>query len=144
MEQGLYRVDAALAALTDRDVETRWRQALASDEQDMVAVLARQLVLRALPVIEETCQLHAERSGPSTCDCEQTTEEAAIKLLLRLLHDGSWTSLGALAAGIARACLDQPRRRRDTLAQVPLRPRLRLVAARDVTRARDGQRERGG
>jgi hypothetical protein len=122
-----YRTDAALAALTDPEVETRWRQALASDDREMVVVLARQLVLRALPLIEETCQLRAERAGLDQCECEHAIEEASMKLLLRLLHDNSWSSLGALAAGIARTCLDQPRRRRSAIGFVPLRPRLRIV-----------------
>lgn len=143
MEGRLYRIDAALAALADDEVETRWRQALASDEQEMVVVLARQLVLRALPVIEQTCRLRAESAGLDRCECEQAIEEASIKLLLRLLHDGCWSSLGALAAGIAQACLDRPRHRENAIALVSLRPRLRLVAGAGTPQPRERQQERG-
>jgi hypothetical protein len=144
VEGRLYRIDAALAALADREVETRWRQALASGERGTIIVLARQLVLRALPVIEQTCLLRAERAGLERCECERAIEESSIKLLLRLLHDGRWSSVGALAAGIATKCLDQPGRRREAMGLAPLRPRLHLVAGAGMSQAPRGrQQERG-
>lgn len=141
MEERLYRLDAALAALANREVEARWRQALADGERETVLVLARQLVLRSLPVIEQACQLRAERAGLDGGECERAIDEASIKLLLRLLHDDCWSSLGALAATVASACLDQPRRRGDA-ALVALRPRLRLVGSAGTPQLRERQQER--
>lgn len=138
----MYRIDAVLAALDGREVEMRWRQALAAGELTLVVVLARQLVLRGLPVIEQTCRLRAESAGLDRCECERAIEEASIKLLLRLLHDGSWSNLGALAAGIAAACLDAPRRERETSGLVPLRPTLRLVAEAPTLPGRELREER--
>ena len=140
MEGSLYRIDAALAALADREVETRWRQALAAGEQEMIVVLARQLVLRGLPVIEQTCLL---RAGLDRWECERAIEEASIKLLVRLLHDRSWSNLSALAAGIAAGCLDGPHRRREAIATVPVRPRLRLVADASTLPDHERRQERG-
>lgn len=142
MEERLYRLDAALAALANREVEARWRQALADGERETVLVLARQLVLRSLPVIEQTCLLRAERAGLDGGECERAIDEASIKLLLRLLHDDCWSSLGALAATIASACVGQPRRRRDDVPLVALRPRLRLVAGAGTPHPREQQQER--
>ena len=131
MEEHPYRIDAALAAATDREVERRWREALEAGEQGLALVLARQLVLRLLPVVEQTCRLRGARIGLEQSECERLIDEASIKLLLRLLHDSSAPSLPALAAAITRASLDAPRRE-PVGARFPLRPRLRLVGAEDV------------
>lgn len=136
MEGHPYRVDAALAAVADREVERRWRVALEAGEPGLVVVLARQLVLRVLPVIEQTCWLHAERSGLERAQCERVIDEASIKLLLRLLHDRSWPSLPALAAAIAHSCLNAPRREAAG-ARFPLRPRLRLLEAEECVSLAD-------
>jgi hypothetical protein len=141
MDRRPYPIDAALAALADRDVETRWREARESDMQETVIVLARQLVLRALPMIEQTCRLRADRAGFSQEECERVTEEASINLLLRLLHDDSWANLGALAAAIAEACLNQTRCHHAALPA--LRPQLRLITAESVQQTRQQQQDRG-
>jgi hypothetical protein len=135
MEEHLYRIDAALAAIADCEVEARLRQALETGEQVLVIVLARQLALRVLPVIERTCWLHAEEAGIERSECERVIEEALIKLLLRLLHDRSWRSLPGLASAITRSCLEESRRQ-TARAGFRLRPRLRLVAVAGVPHSR--------
>jgi hypothetical protein len=75
--------------------------------------------------------LHAEGDGVERSECEPLIEAASIKLLLRLLHDCSWQNLPALAAGIVRACLAEPRCAQPN-ACFPLRPQPRLVVVKAV------------
>ncbi len=128
MRESLYRIDASLAALDNHEVEALWRQTVASNDQVNLLVLARQLVLRALPVIEQTCRLCGRRVGLDGWACERAIEEASIKLLLRLLHDVGWSSLGAVAASVARTAVQQARPRGNGSVVVSLRPPLRGVA----------------
>lgn len=127
MRESLYRIDASLATLDTNEVEALWRKTVASNDQMHLLVLARQLVLRALPVIEQTCRLCGRRVGLDGWACERAIEEASIKLMLRLLHDVRWSSLGAVAASVARIAIQQARSRGSGRAVVSLMPRLRVV-----------------
>src|SRR3954470_5806875 len=102
MGRSLHHADATLAALSDAEVERGWRLALRSRETALVVAHARQLVLRKLPLIEQTVELHARATSLRRHDCERIVEETSIKLFLRLLHDDSWRSLSGLAASTAQ------------------------------------------
>ncbi len=127
MKESLYRIDASLATLDYSEVEALWREAVASNDQKDLLVLARQLALRSLPVIEQTCRLCGRRVGLDEWACVLAVEEASIKLVLRLLHDVRWSSLGAIAASVARTAIQEVRPRGNGRAVVPLRPARRLV-----------------
>lgn len=126
MRESLYRIDASLATLDNHEVEALWRKTVASNDQVNRLMLARQLVLRALPVIEQTCRLCGRRVGLDGWACERAIEEASIKLMLRLLHDVRWSSLGAVAASMARTVIQQARPRGNGRVVVS-RPQLRVV-----------------
>jgi hypothetical protein len=112
MNRRHHALDAQLAALDHAQVETLWRQAIASHDADSAEPLARQLVLRALPILEGACRLRGSRARMSDADIAVAVREASVKLMLRLLHHADWRSLGGLAAEIASEVIDDPRRRR--------------------------------
>jgi hypothetical protein len=142
MEELLHQVDAALAALPDAEIERRWRHALAAGENALVFVLGRQLVLRALPVIEQTIELHARTVALEPRDRERLIGEAAIKLLLRLLHDSSWRSVSGLAATTTQRVVAAPSPTRAPVWFLQ-RPRLRLVGRNEpIEQKRNGGGEK--
>ena len=127
MSEPIYRLDASLAALDNDQIEELWRTAVANNERKNMLILARQLVLRAQPVIEHTCLMCGRRVGLDSQTCDRAIEETSIRLMLRLLHDTRWPNLGAIAAFLAKTTVQQTRVRADPTVVLQPRPLLQVV-----------------
>lgn len=124
----LHHVDAEYALFSDSEIEARWRGPVHGDAIADLAVL-RQLVLRALDVIELTCVEHGLRLGLCAHDRERASDEVALKLFARLRADRRVANVRALAHAFAAEVIADPLRAR-TPTQLRLassRPRLRLI-----------------
>ena len=107
-----HQLDVDYALLTDAEVETSWRRPdLGSEEMDAAAL--RQLVLRALPVIEATTAKDGVRLGFSSEERERARDEVALKLYARLRRDRRVPNVRALAHALTLEVVrDRLRRRR--------------------------------
>jgi hypothetical protein len=123
-----HRLDVDYALLTDAEVETIWRHPDHGSEEIDAAAL-RQLVLRALPVIEVTAAKDGVWPGFSSEERERARDEVALRLYARLRRDRRVRSVRAVAHALTREVLSDPLRRREPLSRlfVPLPPRLRLI-----------------
>ena len=129
MSTGLYRLDLRYAALSDGEIEELWRAAAPGERE---VTLVRQLVLRALEVIEFTCAEEGTAAGFTQCEIDRASDEVALRLFARLQADPQVKSVRALAHALAREVIADPQRRRSQ-TDVRLserRPRLILIEGR--------------
>ncbi len=126
MSMRLYRLDIRYAALSDAEIEELWRS---SAPGELEVALVRQLVLRAVDVIEVTCVEEGKAAGLTQDDIERACDEVALRLFARLHRDRSVKSVRAVAHALAREVIADPERRRS-LVELRLsdrRPRLTLI-----------------
>lgn len=124
----LHQLDAQYASLSDAEIEALWRSRVLGDANvDLVVV--RQLVLRALEVIEGTCVDRGVLLGLSEHDRARASDEAALKLLARLRRDRRVANVRALAHAFALGVVTDPLRSRTPTQPrfASSRPHLRLV-----------------
>ena len=126
MSTHLHRLDVRYAALPEAQIEELWR---ASQPGQHDLALVRQLVLRALDVIEGACGRYGKAAGFSQDEIERARDEVAIKLFVRLHRDRSIRNVRAFAHALAREVVADPGRRRSPARFRPRehRPRLTLV-----------------
>lgn len=124
MSTRLYRLDLRFAALSDGEIEELWR-ATAPGEREIA--LVRQLVLRALEVIELTCAEQGKAAGFSPREIECARDEAAVRLFARLRADRQTKNVRALAHALAREVIADPERRRPQPTMRLSEPRARLT-----------------
>lgn len=126
MSMDLYRLDLHLAALSDGEIEELWRATTPGGRE--IAVV-RQLVLRALEVIELTCAEEGKTASFSPREIECASDEVALRLFARLRADQQVKNVRALAHALAREVIADPERRRShpnvRLGERP--PRLTLI-----------------
>jgi hypothetical protein len=128
MNSRIHRLDVGYAAFSDLEIEAIWRSPDHGDREVDAAIL-RQLVLRALPVIEATILDEGARLAFAAGDIERACDEVVIRLYARLRRDRKVRSVRALAHQMALEVARDPLRRRDpdVTLFVLARPRLRLV-----------------
>lgn len=128
MNSRIHRLDISYAVISDQEIEVIWRSPDHGD-RELDAAILRQLVLRALPVIEATLLDEGARLAFATGDVERACDEVAIRLYARLRRDRRVRNVRALAHQMAREVAQDPLRRREPAMTlfVPCRPRLRLV-----------------
>jgi hypothetical protein len=128
MDDPLHRLDAQFAALDEATLMVLFEKASREGDNEMLEPLVRQLVLRAVPVVERTVRDFGARRGLAPADLELVEEEALTKLLLRLGRGGPLPSIRALAYEFARECAEDPDRRPGPPRKVPQpRPSLQVV-----------------
>lgn len=128
MNDPLHKFDAYYAALDELALVVLFEEA--SRERDTAALepLVRQLVLRAVPVVERTVREFGEPRGLQPSDLRLVEDEALTKLLLRLQRGLPLPNLRVLAYETARACAEDPERRPAPAPKPRLaRARLRAV-----------------
>jgi hypothetical protein len=127
----VHLLDLDYAALSDQEIEAIWRRP-DHGSRELDAAILRQLVLRALPVIEATILDEGARLGFRADDFERASDEVVIRLYTRLRRDRRVRSVRALAHQIALEVARDPLRRREPAVTlfVLARPRLRLVGGR--------------
>lgn len=128
MNSRIHRLDVGYAVFSDQEIEVIWRSA-AHGDRELDAAILRQLVLRALPVIEATILDEGARLGFSAGDVERAVDEVAVRLYVRLRRDRRVRNVRALAHQIALGVARDSLRRREPAATlfVLARARLRLV-----------------
>ena len=128
MNSRIHRLDVGYAVFSDQEIEVIWRSA-ADGDRELDGAILRQLVLRALPVIEATILDEGTRLGFSAGDVERAVDEVAVRLYVRLRRDRRVRNVRALAHQIALHVARDPLRRREPAATlfVLARPCLRLV-----------------
>jgi DNA-directed RNA polymerase specialized sigma24 family protein len=128
MKSRIHLLDLDYAALSDQEIEVIWRSPDHGNCEVDAAVL-RQLVLRALPVIEATTFDEGAPRTFSADDLERACDEAVIRLYARLRRDRRVRNVRALAHQIAVEVARDPLRRQEPAVTLfaLARPRLRLV-----------------
>lgn len=128
MNSRAHRLDLDYAAFSDQEIEVIWRSPY-HGKCELDAAILRQLVLRALPVIEATILDEGARLGFAAGDVERACDEVVIRLYARLRRDRRVRNVRALAHQLALEVARDPLRRREPAATllVLARPRLRLV-----------------
>lgn len=128
MKSRVHLLDLDYAALSDREIEVIWRSP-DDGKREVDAAVLRQLVLRALPVIEATTLDEGVRLSFSGDDLERACDEVVIRLYARLRRDRRVRNVRALAHQMALDVMRDPLRRRETAVTLLVlgRPRLRLV-----------------
>jgi hypothetical protein len=128
MKNRAHLLDLDYAALSDREIEVIWRRP-DHRSRELDAAVLRQLVLRALPVIEATLRDEGARLAFSGDDFERACDEVVIRLYARVRHDRRVRNVRALAHQMALEVARDPLRQREPDATffVLARPRLRLV-----------------
>jgi hypothetical protein len=126
MSTRLYRLDLRLAAHSDGEIEELWRTAAPGEHE---IALARQLVLRALEVIELTCAEEGKAASFSPREIECASDEVALRLFARLRADLQVKNVRALAHALAREVIADLERRRlqPDVRLSERRPRLTLI-----------------
>lgn len=126
MSTRLHRLDMRYAAMTDAEIEALWRIS-APGEYELA--LVRQLVLRALDVIELTCADAGRLHGFSAPEIARASDETAARLFARLRANHASKNIRALARTLALEVSADPERQRSPLQLrfQEQRPRLRLV-----------------
>jgi hypothetical protein len=128
MNDPLHKLDAHFASLDEATLMMLFEKATREDDADMLEPLVRQLVLRAVPVVERTVREFGKPRGLRSSDLCLVEDEALTKLLLRLGRGLPLPSIRVLAYEIARACAEDPERRPALTSKASLaRPALRAV-----------------
>lgn len=128
MNSRIHRLDVDYAVFSDQEIQEIWRSPDHGDPE-LEAASLRQLVLRALPVIEATILDEGARLTFAAGDVERACDEVAIRLYAKLRRDRRVRNVRALAHQIALEVARDPLRRREPAVTlfVLARPRLRLV-----------------
>src|ERR1700735_3699154 len=84
MNDPLHKLDAQYAALDESTLMVLFETATRENDADALEPLVRQLVLRAVPVVERTVREFGEPRGLSPSDLRLIEDEALTKLVLRL------------------------------------------------------------
>jgi hypothetical protein len=121
-----HRLDVRYASMPDAEVEALWR---ASTPGEREVALVRQLVLRALDVIELTCAEAGRLQRLTEAEIERASDEVALRLFTRLHADRRVKSVRALAHTLAIEVITDTERRRFLTEPrfVERRPRLTLI-----------------
>jgi hypothetical protein len=91
-------------------------------------VVIRELVLRAVRVIESVCRTRGDDRGLSREQILKAIDDASVRLMLRLARPDRQPAVPALAAEIAAACVDAQTPAPPTPPRLaPRRPELRVV-----------------
>jgi hypothetical protein len=144
MNNPLHKLDAHYAALDESALMVLFETATRENDADALEPLVRQLVLRAVPVVERTVREFGEPRGLCPSDQRLVEDEALTKLVLRLGRGLPLPSIRALAYEIARECAEDPDRRLAPAPKVgPVRPALHIVDSGLQFRARSNG-HRGG
>lgn len=144
MNDPLHKLDAHYASLDELTLMALFENATREDDADTLEPLVRQLVLRAVPVVERTVREFGEPRGLSPSDIRLIEDEALTKLVLRLGRGLPLPSIRALAYEIARGCAEDPGRRPAPSPKAwPVRPVLHAVDGGLSSRARSNG-HRGG
>src|SRR5437588_3678645 len=98
MRTQLHRLDVRYAAMADAEVEALWHASAPGEHE---VALVRQLVLRALDVIELTCAEAGRLQRLSEVEIERASDEVALRLFARLHADRRVKSVRALAHALA-------------------------------------------
>jgi hypothetical protein len=128
MKTRLHRLDLDYAVFSDQEIEAIW-QSPDHGKRELDAAILRQLVLRALPVIEATILDEGAQLAFSADDFERACDEVAIRLYTRLRRDRRVRNARALAHQMALEVARDPLRRREPAVTLFVlgRPHLRLV-----------------
>lgn len=127
MKSRVHLLDLDYAAFSDQEIEVIWRSP-DHGKRELDAAILRQLVFRALPVIEATILDEGARLGFVAGDVERACDEVVIRLYARLRRDRRVRNVRALAHQMALEVARDPLRQRKPAALFVLaRPRLRLV-----------------
>jgi hypothetical protein len=144
MNDPLHELDARYAALDETTLLSLFATATRENDVEAIEPLVRQLVLRAVPVVERTVREFGEPRGLTPADLRLVEDEALTKLVLRLGRGVPLPSIRALAYEIARGCATDPDRRPTPAPKAePPRPLLRPVGDCPSLRARSNGRLRG-
>jgi hypothetical protein len=144
MNDPLHKLDAQYAALDESTLMLLFQTATRENDADALEPLVRQLVLRAVPVVERTVREFGEPRGLSPSDQRLVEDEALTKLVLRLGRGLPLPSIRALAYEIARECAEDPSRQpAPTPKARPVHPTLYVVDSSLFSRARSNG-HRGG
>jgi hypothetical protein len=130
MNDPLHKLDAHYASLDEPTLMVLYERATRENDAEELEPLVRQLVLRAVPVIDHTVREFGQARGLGPSDLRLVEDEALTKLVLRLGRGVPLPSIRALAYELARECAEDPERRAAP-APKALRPR-------PVLRALDG------
>lgn len=137
MNDPLHKLDTQYAALDESTLMVLFETATRENDADALEPLVRQLVLRAVPVVERTVREFGEPRGLSPSDLRLIEDEALTKLVLRLGRGLPLPSIRALAYEIARGCAEDPERRPAPEPKArPVRPALHAVDGSLSSRAR--------
>jgi hypothetical protein len=130
MQDPLHDLDARFALLDEPALLVLFAQAERVGDHDALGPLIRQLVLRAVPVVQRTIRTLGSARGFGAEDLRVIEEEALGKLMLRLQRGLARPSVRVLAHEIARTCAEDPRREpAPPPAKNVTRARLRAVPA---------------
>lgn len=144
MNDPLHELDAQYAALDDPTLMALFDDANRESDSNVLEPLVRQLVLRAVPVVECAVREFGEPRGLAAADLALVEDEALTKLMLRLGRGVPLPSIRALAYEIARSCAEDPDRRPAPAPKASdPRPSLRVVDGCLAERARTNG-HRGG
>jgi hypothetical protein len=146
MDENERKIEAAIARMTDGELEVVRRRAARDDDHDLLKICLERLTVRALPVLVRVCH---ERGRAADLDRERinlAVEEATARLLAALGRIDSVPPVNRLAAETATACVEaqakRGRRRRPRLA--PVKPELRLVGDVEPEARSNGRRKQRG
>jgi hypothetical protein len=95
----------ALRRLDDLSLEELRMQTAVGRDGNLELVI-RELVLRAVRVIESVCRTRGEDRGLTREQILRATDDASVRLLLRLKRADRQGAITAVAAEIAAACVD--------------------------------------
>jgi hypothetical protein len=144
MNDPLHELDAQYAALDEPTLMALFDEARRENDTDALEPLVRQLVLRAVPIVQRTVREFGAPRGLAAADLGLIEEEALTKLMLRLGRGVRLRSIRVLAYEIARLCAEDPDRRPAPAPTAPPpRPGLSVVDGGLAERARTNG-HRGG
>ena len=146
MDENERKIEAAIARMTDGELEVVRCRAARDDDRDLLKICVERLTVRALPVLVQVCH---ERGRAARLDRERinlAVEEATARLLAALSRIDTVPTVNRLAAETATACveaqLEGGSRGRPRLA--PVKPELRLVGDVEPEPRSNGRGKRRG
>ena len=104
------------------------RVQMVADNDSRLDAVIRELVLRAVRVVESVCRTRGEDRGLSREQILKAIDDASVRLMLRLTRSDRQPPVTAMAAEIAAACTNA--QTPQTLAPprlAPRRPQLRVA-----------------
>jgi hypothetical protein len=95
----------AFQRLDDAQLEVV-RVEMIADGDERLELVIRVLVLRAVPAIERVCRKRGGDRGLSGAQIQKAIDDAAVRMLLRLKRPDRQSTVTAIAAELATACVD--------------------------------------